>query len=75
MNEQQEDYPLSVWELEAECIYTRACFGRQYTMKHAVEDAKGLEARSPQGAAYLRWLLERRQKLASARVFGAWASY
>ena len=65
-----EDYSLSVAEREAECIYTRACFGRKYTMEQAVEDAKELERRSPEGAAYLRWLLERRAKLASTSVFG-----
>ena len=72
MNEQQEDFPLSVWEREAECIFTRACFGRKYTSAQAVQDAKALEHRSPEGAAYLRWLLERRAKLASASVFGLW---
>ena len=50
---------LSPGEREAEVIYTRAVYGKKYTMLQACADARKLEAYSPEGAMYLKWLLER----------------
>ena len=49
---------LSAGEEEAERIYY-AAISRRYTFKEAVLAAKYLESESPDGAAYLRWLLRR----------------
>ena len=49
---------LSAGEEEAERIYY-AAISRRYTFKEAVLAAKQLEFESPDGAAYLRWLLSR----------------
>jgi hypothetical protein len=63
---------LEAWCREAEVIYTRACYGRKYTAAQAVADARELERQSPEGASYLRYLLERRKRFASAPVEGIW---
>ena len=72
MNELQEAYPLEVWCREAEVIYARACYGRKYTASQAVADARELEKKSQEGASYLRYLLERRNRFASRNIPGVW---
>ena len=70
LTELEENYPPEVWYREAECIYTRACYGRKYTVEDAIFDARELEDKSPVGAEYLRWLLERRRRYASKYIPG-----
>ena len=42
---------------EAEVIYTRALYGKHYTILQACNDARALEASDPEAAEYLAHLL------------------
>jgi hypothetical protein len=46
---------------EAEVIYTRAVWGKRYTLLQACTDARVLEASDAEAARYLKHLLQRLQ--------------